>query len=25
VPDGSRDVVVVVPAWNRNLAREGRH
>lgn len=23
VPDGSRDVRVVVPSWNRNLAREG--
>ncbi len=23
VPDGSRDVLVVVPKWNRNLAREG--
>ena len=22
VPDGSRDVVVEVPAWNRNLVRE---
>jgi len=24
VPDGSQDVVVEVPAWNRNLAKEGR-
>jgi len=23
VPDGTRDVVVVIPEWNRNLAREG--
>lgn len=23
VPDGSRDLVVEVPAWNRNLVREG--
>lgn len=23
VPNGSRNVVVVVPSWNRNLAREG--
>ena len=23
VPDGSREVFVVVPKWNRNLAREG--
>jgi 2Fe-2S ferredoxin len=23
VPDGSSDVIVEVPAWNRNLAREG--
>ena len=23
VPDGSRDVLVIVPKWNRNLAREG--
>ena len=22
VPDGSQDVVVEVPAWNRNLVRE---
>jgi 2Fe-2S ferredoxin len=22
VPDGSRDLVVEIPAWNRNLARE---
>jgi 2Fe-2S ferredoxin len=25
VPDGSSDVVVEVPAWNRNLVREGPH
>ncbi len=24
VPDGSSDLVVEVPDWNRNLAREGR-
>ena len=23
VPDGSKDLVVVVPAWNKNLAKEG--
>lgn len=23
VPDGSADVTVVIPAWNKNLAREG--
>jgi 2Fe-2S ferredoxin len=23
VPDGSRDIVVEVPEWNRNLSREG--
>lgn len=23
VPDGSQDIVVKVPTWNRNLAREG--
>lgn len=23
VPDGTRNLVVVVPSWNRNLAREG--
>ena len=23
VPDGSQNVVVVIPAWNKNLAREG--
>jgi 2Fe-2S ferredoxin len=23
VPNGSRDLVVVVPAWNKNLAKEG--
>ncbi|MGE0707853.1 MAG: 2Fe-2S iron-sulfur cluster-binding protein [Planctomycetota bacterium] len=25
VPDGSVDVVVEVPSWNRNLSREGGH
>jgi ferredoxin, 2Fe-2S len=25
VPDGSRDIVVEIPAWNRNLAREAGH
>jgi 2Fe-2S ferredoxin len=25
VPDGSRDVVVEVPGWNRNLAKEPPH
>lgn len=25
VPDGSCDLVVEVPAWNRNLARESQH
>ncbi len=25
VPDGSRDVLVEIPAWNRNLAREAPH
>ena len=25
VPDGSEDVVVEIPAWNRNLSREGGH
>ena len=25
VPDGSRDIVVEIPAWNRNLARETDH
>lgn len=24
VPDGTRDVVVEIPTWNRNLAREGK-
>lgn len=24
VPDGSSDVVVEIPAWNRNIASEGR-
>ena len=24
VPDGTEDLVVEIPAWNRNLAREGR-
>ena len=23
IPDGSKDVVVEVPEWNRNLSREG--
>ncbi len=23
VPDGSQDLLVVIPSWNRNLAREG--
>ncbi len=23
VPDGTRDLVVVIPAWNKNLAKEG--
>jgi 2Fe-2S ferredoxin len=23
VPNGTKDVVVVIPAWNKNLAREG--
>lgn len=23
VPNGSRDVIVIVPAWNKNLAKEG--
>jgi 2Fe-2S ferredoxin len=23
VPDGSRDIVVEIPSWNRNLVREG--
>ena len=25
VPDGSRDLVVEIPAWNRNLVKEGAH
>ncbi|HPM22734.1 MAG TPA: 2Fe-2S iron-sulfur cluster-binding protein [Phycisphaerae bacterium] len=25
VPDGTSDVVVEIPAWNRNLAREAEH
>jgi len=25
VPDGSRDVVVEIPGWNRNLVREAPH
>lgn len=25
VPDGTSDVVVEVPSWNRNLVREGQH
>lgn len=25
VPDGSEDLVVEIPAWNRNLATEGPH
>ncbi len=25
VPDGSVDLVVEIPAWNRNLAKEGSH
>ncbi|MCH7478167.1 MAG: 2Fe-2S iron-sulfur cluster binding domain-containing protein [SAR324 cluster bacterium] len=25
VPDGSEDLVVEIPAWNRNLASEGPH
>lgn len=25
VPDGSQDLVVEVPEWNRNLVREGGH
>lgn len=24
IPDGSQDIVVEVPSWNRNLSREGR-
>jgi 2Fe-2S ferredoxin len=25
IPDGSVDLVVEIPAWNRNLVKEGRH
>ena len=25
VPDGSADVVVVIPKWNRNLVKEAEH
>ncbi|MBI4081658.1 MAG: 2Fe-2S iron-sulfur cluster binding domain-containing protein [Candidatus Lambdaproteobacteria bacterium] len=25
IPDGSKDLVVEVPLWNRNLARESQH
>jgi 2Fe-2S ferredoxin len=25
VPDGTRDVVVEVPSWNRNLIKEKEH
>ena len=25
VPDGSKDIVVEIPAWNRNLVKEGAH
>jgi ferredoxin, 2Fe-2S len=25
VPNGTKDVVVVVPAWNKNLVKEGHH
>ncbi len=25
IPDGSQDLVVEIPAWNRNLATEGHH
>lgn len=25
VPDGSRDLIVIVPRWNRNLVKEGHH
>ena len=25
VPDGTRDLVVVIPKWNRNQVQEGRH
>jgi hypothetical protein len=25
VPDGSHDIVVEIPGWNRNFARETEH
>lgn len=25
IPDGSRDLVVEIPTWNRNLAKETKH
>ena len=25
VPDGTQDIVVEIPAWNRNLVKEGKH
>ena len=25
IPDGSQDLVVEIPGWNRNLAKEGKH
>ena len=25
VPDGTKDLVVVVPKWNRNAVKEGHH
>ncbi|MCA8980006.1 MAG: 2Fe-2S iron-sulfur cluster binding domain-containing protein [Planctomycetes bacterium] len=25
VPDGTRDIVVEIPDWNRNLVKEGHH
>ncbi|MCZ6473560.1 MAG: 2Fe-2S iron-sulfur cluster-binding protein [SAR324 cluster bacterium] len=25
IPDGSQDLVVEIPAWNRNLVKEGAH
>jgi 2Fe-2S ferredoxin len=25
VPDGTQDVVIEIPAWNRNLTKEGAH
>ena len=25
VPNGTEDLIVEIPLWNRNLAREGRH